>query len=46
MMNGNKALHAVINLIITFLVLGPSNSQKKIDCHVPKTRQPFMVFWF
>ncbi len=29
------------NLINTFLVRGPSNSQKKMDCQAPRTRRPF-----
>jgi hypothetical protein len=26
-----------------FLVRGPSNSQKNIDCQVPKTMRPFSI---
>ena len=32
-----------ISLINTFLLLGPSNSQKKRDCHVPRIRPPFSI---
>ena len=32
--------HSPATLTITFRVLGPSNSQKKIDCHVPNVIRP------
>ena len=37
------AFYAPMSFIITFLDLGPSNSQKKTDCQVPKIRRPFSM---